>query len=116
MTDEQKKQAEALRKQGFEKMKPIMDKLHEKHQQLRTLKEQGDNPEKIEQLKKEVQALKKEAHEIRMQNMKDFESILDKKQLKELNTIKEEGRKKFEQQRKQNMRNGMPPRPPKDME
>lgn len=35
-----------------------------------------------------------------MQNMKDFEAILTKKQLKELKKMKEEGRKNFEKQYK----------------
>ena len=116
LTDEQKKKAEQLRKDGFEKAKPVMEKIKEKKQEAYKLKTQGSDSAKLEELNKQIQALKKEAHEMRMQNMKDFESILDKKQLKELNTMKEEGRKKFEAARKQRINNGMPPRPPKDME
>lgn len=116
LTPEQKKQAEQLRKDGFEKMKPVMDKMQEKRKEAESLKGQEDSSERLEQLKKEMTVLRKEAHQMRQQNMKEFESILDKKQLKELNTMKEEGRRKFEQMNKQRLQNGMPPRPPKDME
>lgn len=116
LSDEQKKKAENMRKEGFEKMKPIMDKMHEKQKEAKLLKEQNSQSEKLQELQKEIGALRKEAHKMRQENMKEFESILDKKQLKELNTMKEEGRKKFEQMNKQRKNNGMPPRPPKDFE
>ena len=60
---------------------------------------------------KEIRALKRAAHELRMQNMKDFEGILTKKQLKELKKMKEEGRKKFEKQHKKNGHPQFGPRP-----
>ena len=40
--------------------------------------------EKIEQLKCEIGALKQEMHRLRMENMKSFEALLTKSQLKEL--------------------------------
>lgn len=102
LSDKQKAQAEALRKQGFEKMKPVMEKLKQKHDEIASLKDKTDDAsvQKREQLRKEIGALKREAHEQRMQNMKDFESILTKKQQKELIKLKEEGRKKFEKEHK----------------
>lgn len=102
LTDKQKTKAEEIRKQGFEKMKPIMEKTKEKSIELKKLHENESeaNKAQIDQLHKELQALRKEAHEIRQQNMKDFEAILTKKQKKELQTMKEEGRKNFEQQHK----------------
>ena len=100
LTEEQKKQAEQMREQSFEKMKPVMEKMKEKQITLDSLKDSQADSERAEQLKKEISVLRKQAHEIRMQNMKDFESILDKTQQKELNSIKEEGRKKFEEARK----------------
>jgi len=102
LTDKQKTKAEEIRKQGFEKMKPVMEKTKAKHLELRKLKEEqkDTNKAQIDQIQKELQALRKEAHEIRQQNMKDFEAILTKKQKKELQTMKEEGRKKFEQEHK----------------
>ncbi len=111
LTDEQKTKAEELRKQSFEKMKPIMDKLHEKRQEVEAVKRSRMavemQQEKLAELHKEIKALKREAHELRMQNMKDFEAILTKKQLKELKKMKEEGRQNFEK----NHKNGGHPGP-----
>ena len=46
-------------------------------------------------IREELKTLHKQAHELRMKNMKEFESILTKKQKKELAKIKKEGRKNF---------------------
>lgn len=129
LTDEQKAKAEAIRKKGFEQMQPLMTKLKEKRGEIEGIKKskllERDKQAQIEQLQKEIGALKRGMHELRMQNMKEFESILTSKQLKELKKMKEEGRKKFEQKRKQNGQpmfgpNGprpeghFPPPPPED--
>ncbi len=102
LTDEQKAKAKELHQQGFEKMKPVMDKIKEKRAEIETVKlsrisVEAQN-EKITQLKKEIGALKQEMHRLRMENMKKFEEILDKDQLKELKKMKEEGRKKFDKE------------------
>lgn len=102
LTDEQKAKAKELREQGFEKIKPVMEKMKEKRAEIEAVKlsrisTEAQN-EKIEQLKKEIGALKQEAHRLRMENMKAFESILTKSQLKELKKMKEEGRKKFDKE------------------
>lgn len=99
LTDEQKAKAKELREQGFEKMKPIMEKMKEKQDSLKKL-EKSEDVQNVQQLHKELGALKREAHEIRMQNMKEFESILTKKQQQELKKMKEEGRKNFEKNMK----------------
>ena len=98
LTDKQKEKAEALHKAGFEKMKPIMEKTKEKQKALKALKDAKDEQsvQKAEQIKKEIKALREEARELQKQNMKDFENILTKKQKKELDKMKEEGRKNFE--------------------
>ena len=102
LSEKQKQQAESMRKADFEKMKPVMEKLKQKHDEVSALKDKTDDAsvQKREQLRKEMGALKKELHEQRMNNMKEFESILTKKQQKELTKLKEEGRKKFEQEHK----------------
>ena len=91
-------------------MKPIMEKLKEKRLEAEAVKRSRMatqmQEEKLEQLNKEIRALKRAAHELRMQNMKEFEAILTKKQLKELKKMKDEGRKKFEKEHK---KNGHPP-------
>lgn len=108
LTDEQKVQAKEIRKKGFEQLKPIVDKIKDKKQQIETVKLSKISvqvqQERINKLNKEILELRKTAHEIRVQNMKEFEAILTKKQLKELNKIKEEGRKKYEQERKKHPR------------
>lgn len=102
LTDEQKAKANELREQGFEKMKPLMDKMKEKRAEIEAVKLSRIAPqaqqEKIEQLKKEIGALKQEMHRLRMENMKNFEALLTKSQLKELKKMKEEGRKNFDKE------------------
>ena len=104
LTDEQKTKAEAIRKKGMEQMKPLMVKLQEKKGQIEGIKQskllERDKQAQIEQLQKEITALKRGMHELRMQNMKEFESLLTAKQLKELKKMKDEGRKKFEKEHK----------------
>lgn len=104
LTEEQKAKAEALRQKGHEEMKPIMEKIKLKKQEIEAVKlsriSTQMQEEKIAQLKKEIQELKGQARELHQQNMKDFEAILTKKQQKELKKMKEEGRKRFEQNRK----------------
>ena len=104
LTDEQKAQAKELRQKAHEQMKPIMEKMKEKRQEIEAVKRSRMavemQQEKIAELQKEIGALKRAAHELRMQNMKDFEAILTKKQLKELKKMKEEGRKNFEKNHK----------------
>lgn len=100
LTDEQKAKAKELREKSFEQMKPLIDKVKEKRAEIDAVKRsrmavQAQN-EKIEQLKREIGALKNEMHRLRMENMKNFEALLTKSQLKELKKMKEEGRKKFE--------------------
>lgn len=87
-----------MHKAGFEKIKPIVEKTKEKQKALWALKDAKDEQslQQAEQLKKEIGALKHEAHELQKQNMKEFENILTKKQQKELQKMKEEGRKNFE--------------------
>ncbi len=100
LTDEQKAKAKEIRQKGHEELKPIMDKIQEKRQEIKAVKlsrmAQRAQEERIAELRKEIMALKRHAHEIRMKNMQEFESILTKKQLKELNKMKKEGRKKFD--------------------
>lgn len=116
LTDEQKAKAKELREQGFEKMKPLMDKMKEKRAEIEAVKRSRIAPqaqqEKIEQLKKEIGALRNEMHRLRMENMKSFEALLTKSQLKELKKMKEEGRKKFDKEFKKHPHRGeFGPRP-----
>ena len=110
LTDEQKVQAKELRKQGFEKMKPVMDELKAKKQEAKTLRTSDtaikDQSEQLKAIDKDVKKLEKQIREIRKENMKEFEAILTKDQQKTLKDMKAEGRKNF----KANHPYGRPPK------
>ena len=114
LTDAQKAQAKEIHKKGFDEIKPIMDKMKLKREEIEAVKRSSTTPEaqaeKIVQLKKEMRELKNQARTIQMKNMKEFEAILTDKQKKELKKIKEEGRKKFEKEHQRKMM----PVPPKE--
>lgn len=116
LTDAQKAQAKEIHKKGFDEIKPIMDKINLKREEIEAVKRSNlaseAQAEKIVQLKKEMKELKHQARNIQMKNMKEFEAILTDKQKKELSKIKEEGRKKFEKKHKKNMF-PMPPKEPR---
>ena len=122
LTEAQKAQAKEIHKKGFDEIKPIMDNLKLKHEEIEAVKRSSLAPEvqaeKIVQLRKECRELKRKARDIQMKNMKEFEAILTDKQKKELNKIKEEGRKKFEKAHKKGgfkmpPKDGIfPPKPP----
>ncbi len=100
LTEEQKAQAKEIHKKGFEEIKPIMEQIKTKKQEARAVKLSRiaveEQEARLAKIREELKDLHKQAHELRMQNMKEFESILTKKQKRELAKIKKEGRKKFE--------------------
>ena len=99
LTDEQKAQAKEFRTQAHEKLAPIMKKIKENRQQAFDIKKaRGDvkvQEEKLVALDNEFKELQKQMHQIRQQNMKDFESILTADQKKILKNMKKEGRNKY---------------------
>ncbi len=88
LTDKQKEQAKALREKQMEAVKPIFEQLQAKD--------------------KEVLELRNQLRELRIQNKKEFEAILTDKQLKKLETLKQERRQEFAKRH----RAGMHKRPP----
>lgn len=92
LTDKQKAQAKEIRQKSFEKSKPIFEQIRVKE--------------------KEIKELKKELREIRVQSKKDFEAILTNKQLKKLETMKQERKQKFEGRRRPGMHHKRPPMRP----
>ena len=122
LTDEQKTKAEQIRKDGFEKMKPVMDQIKAKKDEIRTIRENGaltqaEAKAKIDVLHKDIMDLKAQAKEIRKQNMQEFEAILTDKQKKTLEKMKQEGRKEFAKNHKGKKIGGykgcpMPPKAP----
>lgn len=104
LSDKQKEKAKAIHNQGREEMKPIMAQIQQKHKEIEMVKlsrmAEQMQQEKIAQLTAEIHALEKQAHEIRKQNSKEFEKILNKKQKAELEVMKAEGRARFEKHHK----------------
>ena len=116
LTDEQKAKSEQIRKDGFEKMKPIMDQIKVKRDEIKTIRENGSLTQaeanaKVQALHKEIMELKVQAKEIRKQNMQDFEAILTDKQKKTLEKMKQEGRKEFAKKHKAKKIGGFDGRP-----
>lgn len=102
LSDKQKEQAKQIRLKGLEQMKPIMEQMKAKHMEADAVKKSRISPkmqeEKLQKINLELRELRRQAHEIRTQNMKDFESILTKRQKKELEKMKKEGRERFERE------------------
>lgn len=111
LSEKQKEKAKAIHQKGFEQMKPVMEQIKTLKKDIyETKKSDLDEKAKSEKIKKDVEELKvleKKAHEIRKANSEEFEKILTKKQKKELDKMKAEGRAKFEREHR--------PRPPFNM-
>ena len=109
LTDEQIQKAKENRMKARKEMQPIKEQIKQKYGEIDAVKRSRMavemQNEKIAALKSEIRELKKQMHEIQIKNMKDFEALLTEKQLKELNKIKKEGRKKFEKEFKKHHKN-----------
>lgn len=105
LTEEQKKQAHEIRMQGHEKMKPIFKEMQAKKQEIRKIRDselsQEEKDLKIAPLKNELKKLAQDAKKVRMENTKEFESILTDEQKAEFAKIKNEGKQRAKQYRKQ---------------
>ncbi|MCM1003955.1 MAG: hypothetical protein NC408_06385 [Candidatus Gastranaerophilales bacterium] len=80
LTAKQKEQAKQLREKQMEAAKPIVEQLKQKE--------------------KEVQELRAQLRDLRVQGKKDFEAILTDKQLKKLEQMKAERKQNFDKHRK----------------
>jgi len=112
LTDEQKAKAKEMRMKTREQMEPIMQAIKTKHEQKQLIKKsQKLTPEaqmeQIEKLNKQIFELKKQAHDLRLKNDREFESILTAKQKKELAKLKEDAKKNMEKN-KQNSSGKVP--------
>ena len=116
LTEEQKQQARQNRINGRKQMKPTMDELRAKKDEVLDIidSELSDDikKEKLQKLQSEIKTLHKKANELRESNMKEFEKILTSEQ-----------KTKFEQLKKKNNPSQgcqkckmMPPPPPMDEE
>ena len=115
LTEVQKLKARELRKNGHEKIKPVMEEIRAKKQEAEMIRNSKltveAQEEKLTAIDKDLEVLRKQASEIRKENMKDFEAILTKDQKKTLKNMKKEGRKNFDKQRKE-----LPPPPCKPVD
>ncbi len=105
LTDEQKAQAKAIREKGRADAEAIIKKLEAKRAEYKAveantkLKDDAKNAQ-IEKIRAEKMALRKQLREMHKASMKEFEAILTPAQQKELTKMKQEGREKFEQNKK----------------
>ena len=100
LTEEQKQKSKELRLEGREKMKPVMDKIRAKENEARMIKnsntEDQAQTEKLNAINLELRTLHKQAHDIRIENMKSFEDILTTDQKKTLKEMRQEGRHEYD--------------------
>ena len=99
LTEEQKLEAKIVRKKGHEQMKPVMDKIMAKRQEIDKIRYSQKNysEKKLTKLNNDIKSLEKKANKIRQQNMKEFEKILTDEQKNILKQMKQEGRRKYQE-------------------
>lgn len=100
LTTAQKEKAKALRMETREQMRPIMEAIKTKHEQKEIIKHNRNMTaaaqcEQVAKLNAEISELEKQAHDLRIKNEKDFESILTQKQKNEFNKLKQQQRKQM---------------------
>lgn len=103
LTEEQIQKSKELRFEGREKIKPVIDKIKSREQEVEMVKKSNLSEEeqtaKLNSLNSDLRALHKQAHDIRVENMKSFEEILTTEQRKTLKEMKQEGRQQFDKRR-----------------
>ena len=109
LSDTQKEKAKALRLETREKMRPIMNAIRTKEEQKEIIKHNRNMTaeaqcEQVEKLNNQIEELRKQAHDLRVKNEKDFEALLTPSQKTELKKIKEQARK----DRSKKMKKGCP--------
>lgn len=111
LTEVQKEKAKSLRMETREQMRPIMEAIKTKQEQKEIIKHNRNltaaaQCEQVEKLNNQISELKKQAHDLRVKNEKDFEAILTPKQKSEFNKLKEERKKELQK----NFKGGFPQR------
>ncbi len=101
LTEVQKLKAREIRKNGHEKLAPIIEEIKLKKQEAEMVRRSRMavkmQEEKLNVIDEELKKLEKKANEIRKANMKEFESILTWQQKRTLKEMKKEGRKRYYQ-------------------
>ena len=102
LTEAQKEQARNIRFKGHMELGPVIQEIKLKKQEERMVKMSRiavvDQEKKLAKIDLELKALEKKAQDVRKKNMKEFESILTKKQRKILKDMKKEGRMRYHQE------------------
>lgn len=102
LTEKQKEKAKTIHKKGAQQMKPLIRQMETLKKDIENTKKSNlDKKIKEEKINKDIEEIKnieKKANEIRKKNSQEFEKILNKKQKKELEKMKAEGREKFEKE------------------
>ena len=114
LTDEQKAKLDENRNASREKIKPIFEQMEKNKTKIKVIQASTKltDEQKVEQItavRKEMRELRKQANEIRQEDMKFFESQLTPKQKKTFEKIKQDHKKQMEKARK----NKTCPMPPK---
>ncbi len=94
LTEEQKVQAKAIRQQARPKIEPIIEQMHKQAENILEMKQSGASQEEIKSEIEKMKALGKQANEIREENIKKFEAILNEEQKAEFKKIKAEVKQK----------------------
>ena len=99
LTDEQIQKSKELRMEGREKIKPVIEQIKAREREIQMVKQSSLDEKtqetKLNSLNADLKALHKQAHDIRVENMKKFEEILTSEQRKTLKEMKQEGRQEF---------------------
>lgn len=102
LTEVQKLKAREIRKNGHEKLKPILEEIKSKKQEAEMIRRSRMavqmQEEKLAVIDAELKLLEKKANTIRKSNMRDFESILTRQQKRTLKEMKKEGRQRYQSQ------------------
>lgn len=105
LTEVQKLKAREIRKNGHEKLKPILDEIKSKKQEAEMVRRSRMavqmQEEKLAVIDAELKILERKANSIRKSNMKEFESILTRQQKRTLKEMKKEGRQRYHSQHPQ---------------
>ena len=101
LTELQKLKAREIRRNGHEKLIPVLEEIKSKKQEAEMVRRSRMavqmQEEKLIAIDKELRILEKKAQDIRRANMKEFESILTREQKRTLKNMKKEGRKRYHQ-------------------
>lgn len=99
LTEQQKMQAREIRYKGHENIYPVYNQIRMLKQEAQMVKNSRIavevQEERLAKIDKELKQLEKQAHKIKRENMKEFESILTRAQKNTLKQMKQEGRKKY---------------------